>query len=136
MRYAGSMLERLSAIVKARLPGVWAIYLFGSRARGDALADSDYDIALLGPKPLDPVERWKLQEEIAAAVHANVDLVDLRRASAVLRVQVLKDALVLFDGARADRDLFEATALSDYARLNEERRGILADIAERGQVHG
>lgn len=109
---------------------------FGSRARGDSLTGSDYDIALLGPKPVDPVDRWNLQEELASTVHANVDLVDLRRASAVPRVQILKDAVIILDAAGPARELFEATALADYARLNEERRGILADVIARGSVHG
>lgn len=53
-----------------------------------------------------------------------------------MRMQVLKDGRVLFDGDRTARELFEATAFSAYARLNEERRGILADIAARGNVYG
>jgi predicted nucleotidyltransferase len=129
-----SMLHRLGDIVRARVPDVIAIYAFGSRARGDALEGSDYDLAVLARTPLQPVERWKIQEDVAAVARANVDLVDLRRASTVLCIQVLKDGIVLVDAAPSERELFEASTLSTYARLNEERRGILADISERGRI--
>jgi predicted nucleotidyltransferase len=129
-----SMLHRLGDIVRARVPDVIAIYAFGSRARGDALEGSDYDLAVLARTPLQPVERWKIQEDVAAVARANVDLVDLRRASTVLCIQVLKDGIVLVDAAPSERELFEASTLSAYARLNEERRGILADISERGRI--
>jgi predicted nucleotidyltransferase len=130
------MFEKVSELLKQRISGLVAVYAFGSRARGDSTRDSDLDLAVLSTRPLEPAFRWELQQELAVASRFAVDLVDLRRASTVMRVQVLKDAQVLFDGDRAARELFEATALSDYARLNEERRGILADIAARGNVYG
>ena len=34
------------------------------------------------------------------------------------------------------KELPQLLALSSYARLNEERCGILGDIKERGQIHG
>jgi hypothetical protein len=74
------------------------------------------------------VDRWKLQEALAALAHKNVDLVDLRRATTVMRVQVLRDGRLLADLQPSVRASFEASALSAYARLNEERRGILQDI--------
>jgi uncharacterized protein len=128
--------EDLAAAVAARVPGIVAIYLFGSRARGDGTADSDIDLAVLAQNRLDPVERWKLQEDLAALAHRNVDLVDLRQASTVMRVQVLRDAVVLLDAQPAPRAAFEAFALSAYARLNEERGAILNDVRARGRVHG
>jgi predicted nucleotidyltransferase len=128
--------QRLAALVSTRVPGLVALYLFGSRARGDAGPDADFDLGLLGHDKLDAVERWKLQEDLAAHAHANVDLVDLRRASTVMRVQVLRDGALLVDVHPAERQAFEATALSAYARLNEERREILNDLAARGSIYG
>jgi hypothetical protein len=55
------------------------------------------------------VERWKLQEDLAAQAHQNVDLVDLRRASTVMRVQVLRDGRLLADVQPSVRASFEAT---------------------------
>jgi predicted nucleotidyltransferase len=125
----------LSAIDEA-VPGAIAVYLFGSRARGDAGRDSDVDLALLGPAPLDVIARFELQERIAAALHAPVDLVDLRTASTVMRVQVLENGRLLYEGDADERARFEVAALSAYARLNEERKGILEDVKRTGRVHG
>lgn len=59
----------------------------------------------------------------------------MRKASAVFRVQILKDAAVLLDADPARRAEFECFALADYARLNEERAGILEDVRRTGRVH-
>ena len=125
----------VSAIREA-IPGTIAVYLFGSRARGDAGRESDVDLAVLGPAPLDSLARFELQERIAVELHTSVDLVDLRSASAVLRVQVLEHGELLYEGDPGERARFEVAALSAYARLNEERRGILEDVARTGRVHG
>ena len=130
-----ALADSLVATVSDRIPGLVAVYLFGSRAREDARPDSDIDLAVLTLGNLDPVERWKLQEDLAARAHQNVDLVDLRRASTVMRVQVLRDGRLLADVQPSVRASFEAIALSAYARLNEERREILNDIAARGRVY-
>lgn len=122
--------------ILATVPEVEAIYLFGSQARGDALPDSDFDIAVLATTPLPALLRFDLQESIAAALHASVDLIDLRAASTVMRVEVIDGSQLLYERDATARQLFEATAYSAYARLNEERRGILDDIRARGTVYG
>jgi hypothetical protein len=76
-----------------------------------------------------------MQEELALRLGRNVDLVDLQRASTVLRVRVLDQGRALWDDATTARAMFEAHTLSDYARLNEERRAILADVQSRGTVY-
>lgn len=117
------------------MPNLQALYCFGSAAAGVARPDSDVDLAVLAPASLDPLERWSLQEELAALVGRDVDLVDLRAASTVMRVQVLATAILLLDRDPNARAWFEMLALSDYARLNEERRAILADVKDRGRVY-
>ncbi len=128
--------ERAVELIRAERADVIAVYLFGSRARDDSLAGSDVDLAVLLPMPLDPSTRWELQERLAEAVGADVDLVDLRAASTVMRVEVLRDAVVIYDAHDKARQEFEAFALADYARLNEERRAIVEDARRRGTVHG
>jgi predicted nucleotidyltransferase len=113
-----------------------AAYLFGSRARADASASSDFDIAVLAERRIDPVRRWEIQEHLARMLHADVDLVDLRSASTVLCVQVLQDGVVLSDRDPLARAEFEMYALSDYGRLQLERREILKDAEHPGWLRG
>jgi predicted nucleotidyltransferase len=122
--------------IRAAVPDVIAVYLFGSSAQGSAHSGSDTDIAVLVPQALPPEVRFDLQERLAARIGGDVDLVDLGSASPVMAVQVLGGGRLLHDGDTSARGLFEDRALSAYARLNEERRGILQRIRDEGTVYG
>ncbi len=117
-----------------------AIYLFGSHARGDAHAESDVDIAVLAQQPMDALQRWGLQNDLADIAKCEVDLVDLKQASTVMQAQVLKDSVLLYDSQQPEhrhaRDWFEMLVYSEYAYLNEKRRAIWHAIKERGSVYG
>ncbi len=132
-------LERIQAAVatiRAAMPDVQAIYRFGSMAAGTAGPGSDLDLAVLGPHPLDPMVRFDLQEQLASGVGRSVDLVDLRAASPVMAMQVLAAGELLHESDPESRGLFEDRAYGTYARLNEERRGILERVAAEGTVYG
>ena len=120
----------------AELPEVQAIYHFGSTATATDGPDSDIDLAILGPDSLDPLVRFDLQEQPASALRRSVDLVDLRAASPVMAMQVLSTGRLLHDAAPEARGLFEDRVFGTYARLNEERRGILQRVAAEGTVYG
>ena len=112
------------------------VYRFGSSVAGSTHRGSDVDIAVLAPRPLGATERFDLQERVAASLGRDVDLVDLRSASTVMAMQVVSTGEVLFDGVPELRGAFEDRTFSSYARLNEERRGILERIAAEGSVYG
>jgi hypothetical protein len=69
-------------------------------------------------------------------VGADIDLVDLSVASPVLAIQVVARGELLHEGDPAARGAYEDLVFSAYARLNEERRGILDRIAAEGSVYG
>ena len=125
----------VEALTKAVL-GLVAIYRFGSTATGHAVSESDLDIAFLSASPMEPLERWDLQEKLAISMNRPVDLVDLLVASSVMRMQVLQTGILLFDQDPAARAKFETMAYASYARLNEERRQILDDVMRKGTVYG
>lgn len=61
-------LEPLIAALRERF-NPRSIWLFGSRARGDARSDSDWDIILaldddVAPEELDPLLGWQIQHEV------------------------------------------------------------------------
>jgi predicted nucleotidyltransferase len=115
---------------------VIAIYRFGSTAQGAATADSDIDVALLARTPLPANMRFGLQEQLAGALRTDVDLVDLASASPVMAVQVIGHGELIYEVDSAARGEFEDRVLGAYARLNEERRGILERVAREGTVYG
>ncbi|GLY11861.1 type VII toxin-antitoxin system MntA family adenylyltransferase antitoxin [Bacillus badius] len=111
------------------------IYLFGSRVAGRARSNSDYDIAYLSDKHLSNYERFMLAQELAAILNRDVDLVDLKQASTVFQTEIIETGKVLYGDHSTDKALFEMRALKNYAILNEERRVILENISERGQIY-
>ena len=118
------------------IPNLVALYRFGSQAKGETRPESDVDLAVLTRSPIPNLRRFELAQDLAVLVHRDVDLVDLRVASTVMRMQVLSTGTCLMSFDEAARQEFEMYAYSDYARLNEERREILKDIAKRGFVYG
>jgi predicted nucleotidyltransferase len=120
----------------ANVRGVIAVYHFGSSAAGLDRPDSDVDLAVLADVTLPAVARFDLQERLAELYRRPVDLVDLRTASPVMAMQVLATSQLLLDAAPDARGLFEDRMFTAYARLNEERRGILDRIAAEGTVYG
>ncbi|MGE5362129.1 MAG: type VII toxin-antitoxin system MntA family adenylyltransferase antitoxin [Bacteroidales bacterium] len=127
--------EELLEVLRARVPGVAAVYLFGSSEHDTEHAESDIDLAVLAASKLAPAFRWELQEELALLAHRAVDLVDLGSASTVMRMQVVSTGRLLFSTDRAVVDRFEMLVLADYSRLNEERAAILDDARRRGRIH-
>jgi hypothetical protein len=53
-----------------------------------------------------------------------------------MRAQIVANGERLFCRDLRRCEQFEGWVFSDYARLNEERRGILEDIRQRGTVCG
>ena len=122
--------------IRCELTGVSIIYLFGSYAKGEADETSDIDLAVLGNGPYGNVQLWDLAQRLSGLCGHDFDLVDLRQATTVMRIQIVAAGVHLYDDHDPDSVLFEDFVYSDYARLNEERREILEDIAARGRIHG
>jgi predicted nucleotidyltransferase len=68
--------------------------LFGSEARGEAQADSDLDVAVIGP---DASEFPSLALKLTCAMGREVDVVAMSTAPPLLRFQIARDGLVLVE---------------------------------------
>ncbi|MBN9418720.1 MAG: nucleotidyltransferase domain-containing protein [Candidatus Eremiobacteraeota bacterium] len=89
-----SAAERLQGVF-GRFPWVESAWLYGSRARGQARPDSDWDVGVLlsGAPPASALE--ELQEAVEDAVHGEVSLAVLNRADSLLCREVLDGQLLL-----------------------------------------
>lgn len=111
-------LDRLKRIFEKR--GVLLAYLFGSRARGTAREDSDYDIAVLFGREVTLIDELELSLEIARALDEpseRVDVVALERADPLLKLRVLREGKPLY-------------AVSDEFRRRWERKAYIEALAE------
>jgi predicted nucleotidyltransferase len=108
-----------------------AVWLFGSVARGEARPDSDVDVAFLARRSVPPLAVFDAAQDLAVTLGRDVDLVDLSQALTVFRAQVVTSGRRLFAADTTAADTFEMYALSDYARLSEERREVVARFEER-----
>lgn len=115
---------------------VIAAYRFGSTAQGTATPGSDIDVAVLTSGRVPPERRFDVQEALAAELGRDVDLLDLAGATPVMAIQVVAGGTLLYDSDSVARGRFEDRTFGAYARLNEERRGILERIAAEGTIHG
>lgn len=126
----------MTEFLTERIPELIAIYQFGSEGRGDASPSSDIDLAVLAHDPIPAETLFQVAQDLAVQLHRDVDLLDLRATSTVMRAQVISTGQCLKSKDEPARAEFEMYAYSDYARLNEERRDILGDIKERGLIYG
>lgn len=128
--------ERILAAARdallAALPDVWAIYVFGSFARGEEWPQSDLDLAVLLPPARKIEDPLGIMSGVSARVHRDADIVDLRRAGDVLRREVLSDGQTLYVSEPDQVLAWEAGAMSRYARHREEIRDILEDFRRTG----
>jgi predicted nucleotidyltransferase len=100
--------------------GIACVYLFGSRARGNAHAGSDTDVAVLYAQNPPPGLRGlalDLADDLQKALRAPVDLVVLNRASPDLIHRVLRDGILVCEYDPAARVRFEVDARRRYFDL-------------------
>lgn len=118
--------------VLAVLPRVRAIYLYGSQARGEQRPGSDIDIAVLLPAGESLKDRFELLGELALRLGGDIDLVELRSASDVLRREVIATGRVLYTVDPDEVPIWEGEALTRYGYYRHEVRELLDDFQRTG----
>lgn len=123
----------MDALVEAAraTPGLELLILYGSRARGEARADSDWDFGYLAAGELDVTALVGFLVETIGS--DQIDLIDLRRASGLLRYRAAREGWPVFEArpGLAEQFCFEAVQFwCDAAPVLE--RGydaVLADLS-------
>lgn len=115
----------LRELLAAAPPSVVAVYLYGSRARGDAAPKSDVDLGVLlsapPPATLRGVAR-EMEDTLERVLHLPVQVVVLNTAPADLTHRVFRDGILLLDRDRAARLRFEVQSRNEYFDLAPLRR--------------
>lgn len=99
--------------------GLW---LFGSQVGRSTLGSGDVDLGWLAGAPVEPLRRLALQEDAAALLGRDVDLVVLDDASPILVRQVLTKGLLLHEADPTRVARFVAESVTRYADLMRVRR--------------
>jgi predicted nucleotidyltransferase len=127
-----AIIDSLAGVLRRR-PEVELALLFGSRARGRESAGSDVDVAVEG----EGVDRLALARDLSAAVGAEVDVVDLRRAGYPLLRAVLRDGVLLHEGRPYAEARFRTRAIlqteTDRPWFERMRDGYLKHLAEQAR---
>lgn len=104
--------------------------LFGSRARDDHSPESDWDFGYLGTPELD-VDAL-LGHLVTAVGSDRVDLVDLHRASGLLRFRAARDGVAVFEASAGLADRFRLEAVQFWcdaeAALRRGYEDVLAEL--------
>lgn len=87
-----------------RYPALQLVLLFGSRARGDAQASSDWDFGYIASSDFDPLAFYS--ELILHLGTEKVDLVDLKKANGLLRFRAAQDGKVIFEKTAGEYEKF------------------------------
>lgn len=111
-------------------PGLRLLVLFGSRGRGEATDRSDWDLGYLGTQDLDVSALLGMLVTRLGTDH--VDLVDLERASGLLRYRAARDGHAVFEASAGAADRFRLEAADFWcdaaAVLQRGYEDVLAEL--------
>ena len=134
-----SVRELCDAVAQAceGIAAVRAAYLFGSRARGSARADSDLDVAVDRGPTLGAVERGRVRLHLIAALTDRLgalgekaDVLDLRAAAPAVAFRVLREGKLVKETSRRERVQLEARIMRAYDD-DAPRRALFLRAAKR-----
>ena len=131
MSLASLFLKHLPQL-EAALKGAEFALLFGSAASGRLRRDSDVDLAVRYPSPLDATSWLRLTGELSEILRRPVDLLDLHRAGPIVAMQVLRTGVPLLVNHRQAFEQFLMYTPSLYFDFKRTRRPI--EQALRGEA--
>jgi uncharacterized protein len=128
-----SEILRLLEDLKANVPGLRLVIVFGSHASGRAREDSDIDMAFAAERPLEAGALFDLKMHAQCKVSSPVDLIDLANSnlSVLLKHEIITTGQPIFERDQTVLSEFEARILRDYHDFMYRRRDIDGALVER-----
>lgn len=133
-------LQEIASQLPDRIPYLKMLILFGSRARGDTHAKSDWDFAALYDEELreesckDRGFSWFEVSAILGQVFNlnidNIDVVEFHRCSQPIAHFIARDGILLYEKKPGQFEKFIKTYLLSDADLKELERQLLQQIEE------
>ncbi len=128
-------IDRLSSIIERQYNHLIAyVYLFGSVIEDRSTIESDIDVAVRFFNNVSQETRYQVFKELLSIIDENIDLVDLSRASTVLRMEVYNRGKLVYC---KDKDLlymdqiYTLKAYDDYLHVSRRFREKMVRYIER-----
>lgn len=128
------MESKIIHLINNYLPDTSAIYLFGSYATGQQNEESDIDIAVLTPKPIDKLKLFEISTQMAITLNKEIDLIDLKSVYLDFQFEIISTGRLIFSTDQQQVLEYEMIVMSMYQRFNEERRELLEEIGNSGRI--
>ncbi len=109
-------------------------FLFGSFAGGNVTTFSDLDIAIFFSNTTDFYRINDLREKLSEMFNLAVDIVNLNKASPVIKMQVLKKGTLLVNKDPRTYNEFFVNTVKEYDDLKRTRKEIEEKIL-RGRIY-
>lgn len=139
-------LNELSSQLIERIPYLKMLVLFGSRARGDTHAKSDWDFAALFDEELRKIHvannTWKLLEvpqligEVFNLNSDQIDVVELNNCSHIITHFVAKDGKLIYEKEQGEFERFCQKALKSEIEIKAIRKSLRQKVEENLQRWG
>lgn len=130
--------DRLPGLIEdfKRIPGINALYLFGSYAKDEVKPLSDIDIAVLLRNNAAKADYWDirlglLNKAMAILGTDEIDFVLLNEAPYELCYNILKDGRILFCRDEKERQKFQEKTVMDYLDTQALREESYFHLKER-----
>ncbi len=124
--------DHIAQILNEKLAPI-AVYLFGSRATGDARADSDTDLAVLCRPEAIPSfeEQLALRVALSEVTQGDVDLIILNESGPIIAMQAVTKGKPILENNRLEHQLYLTRLFAQYAEFKELRAPMEKNILKR-----
>lgn len=115
-------------------PEVLLVFLFGSAASMKMAEGSDIDIGILFESQPDVYEINELESELNSIFKRDIDIAVLNSASPILKMQVLKNGVLVFAKGKKIYNQFYVDAVNQYDDLKQTRKVCEGNIL-KGRIY-